>query len=74
VQLGFKVTSKDANVSEFRKSFSWVLPFFIYYLLAASAMGFGVLTLLDRYYSATSSETPSTVANTISMVWVSFIM
>jgi len=49
--LGFKVTSKDADTSEFRKSFNWIAPFLMYYLLAAVSIGFGLMQMWDAYES-----------------------
>jgi hypothetical protein len=47
VQLGFKMTSKDADTSESRKSFIWCIPFFMYYLLGSLSLGWGAQDVLS---------------------------
>eukprot|EP00952_Eustigmatos_sp_NYUAD-ZCMA_P006832 29210-Eustigmatos_ZCMA.PRE.1 len=45
VKLGFKVTSKDADTTAFRKSFNWVIPTLVYNILGCVSLGIGVLNI-----------------------------
>lgn len=72
-QLGFKVTSKDGDSSEFRKSFNWVIPCFIYYFLGSMSIGFGILNMFSAY-QAPDHAPSSQIAVAVSLFWIIFIM
>jgi hypothetical protein len=73
LQLGFKVTSKDADTSEFRKSFNWCIPFLMYYLLGSLSLGFGALKMYYAY-QAPDHAPSSMLAVGISLFWICVIM
>lgn len=68
LELAFKVTSKE-GASEFRKSFNWVIPMLVYYVLGAAAIAMGVLKIMEPY-----TELKSQIAVGVSVFWISFIM
>ena len=72
-KLGFKVTSKDAEASEFRKSFNWCIPYVMYYFLGSMSLGFGVLNMY-RAYQAPDHSPKSMAAVAVSLFWIVFIM
>ena len=67
------MTSKDAEASEFRKSFNWCIPFIIYYFLGSMSLGFGVLNMY-RAYQAPDHSPMSMLAVAVSLFWICFIM
>ena len=73
-QLGFKVTNKDGEVSEFRKSFNWIIPFLIYYFMASLAMGFGVLKMYFTYQYGGNHGTSDVIAVGVSLLWICITM
>jgi len=73
IKLGFKVTSKDGEASEFRKSFNWIIPFLVYYSLGAISLGFGVLQMIKAYYEQDHNPA-AIIAVSVSLFWISFII
>jgi len=71
--LGFKVTSKDGDTSEFRKSFNWIIPLLMYYLLASLAFGFAVIQMSGAYL-APGHNPQNLVAISVSLFWIIVIM
>ena len=71
--MGFKVTSKDGDTSEFRKSFNWLIPLVMYYLLASISFGFGVIQMANAY-SKPDHAPKNMVAIGVSLFWICVIM
>lgn len=67
------MTSKDAEASEFRKSFNWCIPFILYYFLGSMSLGFGALNMY-RAYQAPDHSPMSMLAVAVSLFWICFIM
>ena len=67
------MTSKDAEASEFRKSFNWCIPFIIYYFLGSMSLGFGVLNMY-RAYQTPDHSPMGMLAVGVSLFWIVFIM
>ena len=68
------MTSKDADASEFRKSFSWVIPFVLYYLLAVIAIILGILQMCSIYKAPQEQESGSIVSISVSLIWTCLII
>jgi len=72
LKLNFKVTSKDADTSEFRKSLNWVIPHLIYLVLAVLGIIFGGLKMAE-IYKTPGHDTSAMIANAVSLFWISLI-
>jgi len=72
IKLGFKVTSKDAESSEFRKSFNWCIPFILYYFAGSVSIAFGILHMIDIYKNG--NDLNNMIATCVSFFWIGLIM
>jgi len=74
IKLGFKVTNKDGETSAFRKSLNWCIPFLIYYLTAIPSIVFGVLKIIQAYYSTPKNDYSTMIAVSVSIFWIVMMM
>ena len=79
IEIGFRVTSKDGS-SAFKKSFNWVIPFLIYYALAAVAVALALLDISMVIYNEEDGlliengvDPKPILANCVSIFWISLI-
>jgi ABC-type antimicrobial peptide transport system permease subunit len=80
VQVGFRVTSKDGS-SAFKKSLNWVIPFIIYYCLAAVALALALLDISKCIYNQEDGlliengvDPKPILASCVSIFWISLIL